>query len=87
MNPIFTRYTDTIWTIDHFISPETCQKLIDKSEGVGFEDAPITTWAGPVMRKDVRDNTRVIIDDQEWSDQFWSIVRPYVPSTYVNTSK
>jgi hypothetical protein len=42
-----------------------CADLIAKAEALGFDDAPITTAAGFVMRKDIRNNTRVMFDSHE----------------------
>jgi hypothetical protein len=44
---------------------------------VGFEDAPLTTSQGPVMRKDVRNNDRVMIDDPDRSDALYRRLAPH----------
>jgi len=38
-----------LFVIHDFLSPEECQAFIERSELLGFADAPITTAAGFVM--------------------------------------
>ena len=52
-----------LFVIRGFLSPQECQGFIERSEEVGYVDAPITTSVGFVMRKDIRDNSRVIVND------------------------
>ena len=51
---------DRIYVLHEFLSPQECHDLIGQSESLGYLDAPITTSAGFVMRKDIRNNDRVI---------------------------
>jgi hypothetical protein len=73
----YTEYADTIYTVSDLLSPERCDELIALSEDMGYTDAPITTMAGPVMRPDIRNNRRVILDDYDLADDIWELVRPY----------
>src|ERR1043165_9179230 len=70
---------DQIFVIPNFLSTEECDRYIAFSEGVGYDDAPITTSAGFVMRKDVRDNLRVMHDDVEVAAQFYTRLQPFMP--------
>ena len=54
-----------IGTIEGFLSASECDDYIRLGEGIGFEDAPISTTAGMVIMKDVRNNDRVMIDDHK----------------------
>lgn len=54
-----------LFVIHGFLSPQECEAFIERSEQAGYLDAPITTSSGFVMRKDIRDNARVIVDDPE----------------------
>ena len=54
-----------VGTIAGFLSPAECTDFVQFGEAVGFAEAPISTAMGMVMRKDVRDNDRVMIDDAE----------------------
>jgi hypothetical protein len=57
--------------IHGFLSPEECDGFIERSERLGYADAPITTSVGFVMRKDIRDNSRVIVDDLDLAADWW----------------
>ena len=61
-----------LFVIHGFLSPGECDGFIERSERLGFADAPITTSVGFVMRKDIRDNTRVIVDDPSLAANWWT---------------
>lgn len=72
---------DMIFVIDEFLSPDECRELISRSEEIGYDDAPITTSRGPLMRKDIRNNTRVMFDDIELASRLFERAKPLlVPS-------
>jgi len=73
---------DRVFVIHHFLTPEQCAAFIERSEAAGYEEAPITTSAGFVMRKDVRDNGRVIIDDVELARTLFEQARPLLPADW-----
>src|SRR5262249_28162427 len=73
---------DTIFVVRHFLSPEECADFIARSEAWGYADAPITTGAGFLMRKDVRDNPRVMLDDPDLAVRLWERARPFLPATW-----
>jgi prolyl 4-hydroxylase len=60
-----------LFVIRGFLSPQECQGFIEHSEQTGYADAPITTSVGFVMRKDIRDNSRVIVDDPGLAANWW----------------
>src|SRR5262249_46160937 len=60
-----------LFVIHDFLSPQECEWHIEESERIGYADAPITTSAGFVMRKDIRDNLRLIRDDPELATAWW----------------
>ena len=47
------------------LTPDECQELIAKIEALGPEVATINTHLGAVIRTDVRNNDRVMFDDEE----------------------
>src|SRR5262249_26978647 len=49
------------------------------SENNGYDEAPISTAGGFIMRKDVRNNTRVMLDDPLTVKYIWEKIKPYVP--------
>jgi predicted 2-oxoglutarate/Fe(II)-dependent dioxygenase YbiX len=71
---------DQIFTIANFLSPDECAQHIARSEAAGFDDAPITTAAGFVMRKDVRDNLRVMFDDLALAADLYARLQPFMPA-------
>lgn len=73
---------DDIFTIEGFLSPEECDQLIERAEGVGFGDAPITTAAGPVIDKGMRNNERVMLDDVPLAAAMWAKLNGFVPEKH-----
>ena len=70
---------DDLFVVHDFLSPEECDYYVTMSEAVGFGDAPITTMSGPVMRKDIRNNDRVMIDDPHIAAAMWERLKPFFP--------
>jgi predicted 2-oxoglutarate/Fe(II)-dependent dioxygenase YbiX len=68
-----------ILTFESVLSQEECDEYIDFTERTGYQTAPISTVSGFVMRPDIRNNDRVIVDDMERSRALWSRVRILVP--------
>lgn len=69
-----------VFTVSGFFSSDECRASIDDAERRGFEDAPITTKTGFVMAPDVRNNTRVIVDDVARAEACWERLRALVPA-------
>jgi hypothetical protein len=67
------------FTVSEFLSAAECNELIALSESLGFEDAPLSTSVGAVMRKDIRNNDRIVHDDAERAADLWQRARDYVP--------
>jgi hypothetical protein len=44
--------------VNDFLSAEECKTLIEHTEEIGYEDAPVATHEGAVMMKELRDNWR-----------------------------
>jgi predicted 2-oxoglutarate/Fe(II)-dependent dioxygenase YbiX len=64
------------------LTPEECREYIDWTEAKGYEAAPITTLSGFELRPEVRNNTRVIVDDPERAEALWLRVRDEIPTFY-----
>jgi prolyl 4-hydroxylase len=73
------KIADGIYTIPNLLTPEECQELIALTESLGYEAAPITTGGGFVMRPDIRNNARVILDDVPRAEAQWQRIHPHVP--------
>ena len=80
--PEYNYITDQIFTVSNFFTDEECDAYIDLAESIGFDDAPINTASGPQIRKDVRNNTRVMLDDQARADDLWSRIPEYIPHSF-----
>ena len=74
----------SFFTIPNFFTPEECDKHIALSEGRGYKEATITTPNGLALNKDVRDNTRVIIDDLEMAGELFVKATPHFPPRIIN---
>lgn len=69
-----------IWVVENFFTPEECQEMIDFAEKLGFDEAPITIGFGvESIRKDVRNNSRVMVDDEELASQLWQRTKEHLP--------
>lgn len=71
---------EQLWTVDDFWSPAECAAMIASAEARGFDEAPITTALGAQMRKDVRNNERVMYEDRALAASLFEKVRPHVPA-------
>lgn len=70
---------DRIFVIHDFLTPEQCRSFVDRSERAGYEGATITTPAGFVMDKEIRDNARLMVDDAALAGELWQRARPFLP--------
>jgi prolyl 4-hydroxylase len=72
------------WTVDGIMSPAECTAFCKRMEDLGCTPAPITTPRGFSMRPDIRNNTRVIIDDEPLAAELFRRVEPHLPSSLGN---
>lgn len=70
---------NSIITVTRVLSSLECESLIGIAESQGFTDAPITTALGFAHRPDIRNNTRVMLDDAKLAGRLWARVRQAVP--------
>ncbi|MDB5309623.1 MAG: hypothetical protein JWO38_3825 [Gemmataceae bacterium] len=70
---------DDLFVVRNFLSPEECEQYIARTEAAGYGDAPINTFAGPMVNKKMRNNDRVMIDDPALAATTWDRLRPFVP--------
>lgn len=69
-----------IWVIKNLFSTEKCREWIELCEAEGFDEAPINVGFGKTqIQKEVRNNSRVIIDDEILAFEIWQDVREYLP--------
>ena len=68
-----------LWTVPDLLPPEVCAAQIARIEAASPAPAPITTTRGAVMRPDIRNNDRVVIDDPALAADLLARVRAHVP--------
>jgi predicted 2-oxoglutarate/Fe(II)-dependent dioxygenase YbiX len=71
---------EDIYTARQIYSSRECQEFIDFSEMIGYQDAPISMYGTEVRRPDVRNNARVILDDEGLAEKIWRRTLPHVPT-------
>lgn len=79
---MLTIISEGIYTIANVLNPDECQEYVDWSESLSYESAPISLAGGAVMRPDLRNNVRVMIDDQRRAADIWSRLAPELPTTF-----
>ena len=63
-----------VFVVRGLLTPSECRWFIDETEAEGFAVAPISTQQGPVMNTEVRNNTRVMLDREDWAAALWERV-------------
>ena len=58
-------FNDFVFAVNEFFTPTECEKYIQISEDIGYEDATVTSPSGAVLRTDVRNNQRVMFCNEE----------------------
>lgn len=65
-----------IGTIDGFLDDQECADLIADSERRGFEEARINNRGNALLMKELRNNDRIIFDDEDLADLLFARARP-----------
>ncbi|MBK05173.1 MAG: hypothetical protein CL920_25695 [Deltaproteobacteria bacterium] len=73
----FEYVSEDIFAVSEFLTKAQCDEYIHWGEFAGFDDAPITTSRGPVMRKDIRNNDRVMLDDVQRASSLWELLKGF----------
>lgn len=68
-----------LFTVADILSADECASFIRLIESKGPEAAPITTAYGFLMSPDIRNNTRVMIDDPARAGWLWDRVAAFIP--------
>lgn len=68
-----------VFTVPGVLGASECREVIATMEELGFDDAPITTAAGFVMRPDIRNNQRVMFDDVPFAAELFARIRGALP--------
>jgi len=65
---------------ENFLTPEECKGFIDFSEKQGYGEALVRVKGeGEQMRKDIRDNDRVIWDNPKVAEQLYAQIKDMLP--------
>ncbi len=68
-----------IFTIAAVLTAEECQEYIAWSESLGYETASVSLASGQVLRPDIRNNARVMVDSGERANDIWSRIAAHIP--------
>lgn len=79
-----TIHTPDIFTIDNFLTPEECNDYIFFSETKGYEEATVSLTTGAKMMKGIRNNDRVIYEDEQLAQKLWNKLQPHVHLEFEN---
>ncbi|NJK73802.1 MAG: 2OG-Fe(II) oxygenase [Oscillatoriales cyanobacterium RU_3_3] len=76
---------DRIFTISNVLSPEECAEYITLTENIGYTPAGLTVGQDLYeMNPEVRNNDRVILDDEERAEELWGRVADCIPAAIDN---
>lgn len=81
-NRIVTNLNDHLFTVGDVLTAHECEELIAQSESMGYQHAPINGRTTTQINKDVRSNSRVILDDPDLAESLWQRVKEYLPGKY-----
>lgn len=82
--PIRRYFENYVFELSDFVSAARCDELVAFAERSGFEGATVRTPLGDMRRENIRNNDRVILDDQSLADELWTLAVPHVPSPFQN---
>lgn len=74
-------HTSSIWTIEHFLTPDECNELITLSENIGYDEAEVSLPSGATMMKGLRNNYRLLYTDDKLAQRLWEKLKTHVPET------
>lgn len=80
-----TNLATGILVIDNFWTDKECDDFIIKSEALGFEPAKVETENGYKLIETVRNNYRIIYEDENLARILWQQVAPFAPSAIGNS--
>lgn len=69
-----------ILEIPGFLSPAECTAFIAKSEAMGYEMAKVNAGSSQRIVRNIRNNERILHNDQGLADSLWAQLKEHVPS-------
>lgn len=74
-----TYHSKIIWTIENFLTNKECEDLILFSEQRGYEEAKVSLSSGAKMMKGLRNNYRLMHQDEKLANSYWEKVKDSCP--------
>lgn len=72
-------HTETIWTVESFLTEKECGELINFSETIGYQEAEVSLSSGAKMMKGLRNNDRLLYQDVELANSYWQKLKVFCP--------
>lgn len=72
-------YGAGIFVLENFLTEQACQHYLELSVTQQWEDAAIQTAEGQRIYTEVRNNSRIIFDDQDLAYDLFKKAQPYLP--------
>ena len=72
-------FDDGIFALEDFLAASECAGYIRDSERLGYAEASIQTLRGDEVRRDVRNNQRILLDDAALSTHLFERAHEYLP--------
>jgi len=79
-----------VFTIDNFLSDLSCKMLIKDTEALDYKEAPVTLDGNKgifQMMPDVRNNTHVILDDEDLANILFHQLKEHLPPVFKDNWK
>jgi prolyl 4-hydroxylase len=81
----FTQITDSIFTVEDFLTRQECLENLVLSEKIGYELAKVNTAGGAKVRTDIRNNNRAFHKSEELAQTLWEKLQPFMPAQLGNS--
>jgi prolyl 4-hydroxylase len=75
----YKKIREDIFIVENFWSESQCDDFVQKSEGIGYEQATIETDKGAKVVKSIRNNNRVMYNDPNLAATLWTDIKQYAP--------
>jgi hypothetical protein len=72
--------SEQIWIIENFLTAQECENLIILSENLGYQEAEVSLPEGAKMMKGIRNNERLLYQNEALAQQYWEKLEPFCPS-------
>jgi hypothetical protein len=77
--------TDTISTVEDFLTRQECQAYMVLSESIGYEQAKVNTAGGAKVLTGIRNNSRAFHHSEDLALILWEKIKPFVPMQLGNS--